>query len=368
MVRFSLYKTLTGMCVLASTMSTGAVRAESPAPLSSQETTLTPAEIKKAVGMQTPVDSAVSILNAIKPKSVAGVSAAPAATIQDRMAMAGQQLLDDIGRSAAISLGTAGGPSEPGPSDVSVEKSKEFAETVFGTDDRTKVTATTSTPYKAVCQIQITWPNGSTGTATAEFVSPRVLLTNAHCTYMPANGGWARSVKIVPGKNGTSEPFGSQFAMTYYVPTAWINSKPSPTSVNPDFDISWLIMPDRTLFNRTGYAFGYQTTSDANLKTYQLNMAGYPNDKKSGSGKDGKNMWFQYGGGNQSVSANQYRHYLDTNPGSSGSPMWLYFSSGATPGRFVVGVNDAENSSSNFATRMTTTYFNNTKNFTTQFP
>lgn len=367
MVRFTFCKVLTGLSMLAATAAVNVARAESPAPLSSNETLMTPAEIKTAVGRQTPLDSAISILNSMKAKSVNGLTGAPPLSLSDRMALGGQQLLDDLGRSASMAMTGAGGPTEPGPSDIAVG-GDQLGETVFGTDDRTKVTNTTSTPYKAICQIQITWKNGSTSTATAEFVSPRVLLTNAHCTYMPAYGGWAKSVKVVPGKNGASEPYGSQLAMTWYVPTAWINSNPSPTSVNPDFDISWLILPDKTLFNRVGYAFGYQTTSDSDLKTYKLNMAGYPDDKKSGSGKDGKNMWFQYGGGNQSVSTNQYRHYLDTNPGSSGSPMWLYFSSGSKIGRYIVGVNDAENSSSNYATRMTTGYFNNTKNFTTQYP
>jgi V8-like Glu-specific endopeptidase len=123
--------------------------------------------------------------------------------------------------------------------------------------------------------------------------------------------------------------------------------------------MSWIIMPDRTLYNRTGFHFGYQTTADSTLRTTVLNLSGYHGDK---SGQ----QWFMGGGGNQTVYASQFNHTLDTTPGASGSPVWIYTPSDGQ--RRIAGVHVAGATTYNVASRMTSRYFGWTQSYNSQYP
>ncbi len=316
-------------------------------PQVSDEILLNTAQLRTVQSKGSLLDSSTAILN-FKAKPVAGTVMSPELKLIDRLDLAAKQLAADTAYSVQVRADAAKGNLPPG--DATTQR-------IIGTDERQRISDTRSTPWKAICYIEMSFPKGNK-IATAEFVHPRVLLSNSHCVYQAALGGWAKSIRVVPGKNGSSEPYGSQYAARFACPPEWVNGQEG----NRDFDMSWIIMPDRTLFNRTGFCFGYQTTDDATLKSSKLNMSGYHGDKNG-------EQWYQYAGGNQVVYTSQFRHYLDTTGGSSGSPMWLLFSS--TGQRRIVGVNCAESTGStayNVGTRMTSRYFGWTQNYNTQYP
>lgn len=223
--------------------------------------------------------------------------------------------------------------------------------------DWKKVEDTTKLPYKAICHIAPKFRKGSNAPVvlegTAFFVGPRVLLTNAHNLYRDNVGGWAKEIRIAPGRNGNSEPYESQTVIsTFVVAGEWIGT---PTN---DFDIGWIILPDSTLYDRVGYAFGYKTTTDTFLKGSTLNTAGYPD-----SSTYKYRMYYDSETKDQAVSPKQFKHWLDTSSGSSGSPLY-YIDSKV---RYVVGVHCAHSASTNpkdrfnVGTRMTKQYYDWTR-------
>jgi glutamyl endopeptidase len=314
----------------------------------SDEVILNPSQLRTVQAKGSLLDSSSSLMN-FKAKPVDGLLMSPELKLVDRLDMAAKQLAADAKYATQLRIDSATGNLPP------VDDGKQR---IIGTDERQRIYDTRQTPYKAICRIEQRFPNGTNWIGTAVFVHPRVLISNSHNVYNRSRGGWVTQMRVIPGRNGTQEPYGSQYAARFAVPPEWVNGQEN----NRDFDMSWIILPDRTLFNRMGFHFGYQTTADSTLASSKLNMSGYHGDKNG-------QQWFQYAGGNQNVYTSQFRHYLDTTGGSSGSPMWLYFSS--TGQRRIVGVNCAESVGStayNVATRMTSRYFGWTQNFNTQYP
>ena len=84
------------------------------------------------------------------------------------------------------------------------------AETVCGADERVQVTATAVVPWRWICQLIITYSNGSRARGTGWFIGPHTVMTAGHCVHSAANGGWAREIEVIPGMNAASRPFGSQ--------------------------------------------------------------------------------------------------------------------------------------------------------------
>ena len=71
---------------------------------------------------------------------------------------------------------------------------------IIGADERDQVTNTTNFPNSAVALIEA-WKDGEDTVflCTASFVGPNVLLTAAHCLWIPEFGGFPDGVAIAPG-------------------------------------------------------------------------------------------------------------------------------------------------------------------------
>ncbi len=341
---------------MALTMLLAGLAGRSPpvyAQLSDAEGWLTPEEMQSAARQSSVIDSAVSILTAPKAARGKGDSdtAGPPQGLSNGLPDALQQLASDSAYSTADFLNRLTGS----PAAAAEAVPFDGLESIIGRDERVRVNNTTLTPFRSICRLEVTFPNNKVYTGTAAFVGRRVLLSNAHVVYSKADGGWAKRIRVAPGRDGASEPYGAQFAIDARVPTEWIKKQG-----NRDFDISWIILPDATLYNRVGYFFGYETNTDARLKTMELNLSGYHGDKNG-------QQWRAFGGGNQKVSKSQFRHSLDTSKGASGSPVWRFESS--TGRRFLVAAHCAglENQY-NIATRMTTNYFKITQDLKAKNP
>lgn len=171
-------------------------------------------------------------------------------------------------------------------------------ETVIGTDSRYRITATTTYPYSAIAHI-----TSSVGGCTGWMIGPNTVATAGHCLH---NGSWATNVRVYPGRNGSSTPYGSCGATRLYSVTGWTSSR------SPEYDYG-AIKLNCTIGNSTGwFGFRWQSASLTGQPTY---LSGYPGDKTYGT------QWRS----NDSVriTATRRLYYAnDTYGGHSGSPVW----------------------------------------------
>jgi V8-like Glu-specific endopeptidase len=92
-------------------------------------------------------------------------------------------------------------------------------------DDRTRVRDTKAPPYRAICWLAVTFPDGTRFGASGCLVGPRAVLTTAHALYLHEHGGAARSVQVAFGRDEEVKPFGEvevRGADAVRVPEEWI--------------------------------------------------------------------------------------------------------------------------------------------------
>jgi V8-like Glu-specific endopeptidase len=214
-------------------------------------------------------------------------------------------------------------------------------ETVCSTDDRVQITATTSIPWRWICQLVITMANGGQSRCTGWFIGPCTVMTAGHCVFSHSAGGWARRIEVIPGMNGGSRPYGSQIGTSFRSVQGWTGG-----SGDPNYDYGAIILPNSTLGNRVGW-FGFAALTDSSLQNLLVNNSGYPGDKPFGT------QWFN-AGRITNVTSRKIYYMIDTFGGQSGSPVWRL----QNGERHAVGVH-AYGGCPNSATRIVQPVFNN---------
>lgn len=213
------------------------------------------------------------------------------------------------------------------------------AETVCGADDRVRISPANAVPWRFICQLIITMPNGAGYRGTGWFIGPRAVMTAGHCVFSRADGGWARRIEVIPGMDAAARPYGSAIGTSFRSVTGWTNNG------DQNYDYGCIILPS-PLGNTTGY-FGFASLSDASFNNLLLNNAGYPGDKPFGT------QWFN-AGRVSSINSRKVYYMLDTFGGQSGSPVWRL----ANGQRHAVGIH-AYGGCPNSATRINGEVFNN---------
>jgi glutamyl endopeptidase len=216
----------------------------------------------------------------------------------------------------------------------------EAPEDVCGNDDRVRISPATNTPWRWCCELLITYSNGAGARGTGWFIGPKAVMTAGHVVYSAANGGWARSIEVIPGMDGTSRPFGSQVGTSFRSVAGWTSNN------DPEYDYGAIILPNASLGNTVGW-FGFAALSDAELQNLLVNNAGYPGDKPFGT------LWFNAGTITQ-VTTRRLFYMIDTFGGQSGSCIWRF----ANETRQAVGIH-GYGGCPNKAVRITTPVFNN---------
>ncbi|MBX7221325.1 MAG: trypsin-like serine protease [Blastocatellia bacterium] len=179
-------------------------------------------------------------------------------------------------------------------------------QSVIGTDDRVKITDTTVLPWRTVCKMYMTFPNGQQYIGSGTLIAAKYMLTAGHCVYSSADGGYATRIEVVPGQNGTYRPYGSALATKLRAFSGFVSSGSS----NDDMA---LVTLDKNIGTTTGF-LAYASLTTVNGITG--NIAGYPGDRDGGI-----NMYYHSGA---ISSSNTYRVFysIDTYGGQSGSGVY----------------------------------------------
>lgn len=223
------------------------------------------------------------------------------------------------------------------------------AETVHGPDNRVKITNTSVYPWRVHASLLITAADGSNWIGTGWFIGPHTLITAGHCVYIknsgvPGRNGWVKSIDVMPGRNGSSLPYGKVTSKNFRTVAGWANSG------DENFDYGAIIIPTE-LGNTTGW-FGFGVYSDATLKASVGNISGYPGDQPAGT------QWYD-AHKIDSVNARKVYYDIDTFGGQSGSACYRIIN-GA---RYGIGIHAYGGASTNSGTRIVTPVFQNMVNW-----
>lgn len=174
-------------------------------------------------------------------------------------------------------------------------------ESIIGADSRVLVNPTTSYPARAV--VLITFDGGR---CTGWLYGPDIVGTAGHCVHSGGSGGsWFTNVRVYPGRNGSSSPYGSCSARRLHSVVGWTDS----SDENYDYGA---IKLNCSIGNTTGW-FGYWRQS-ATLTGLPTIISGYPGDKPLTQWKSTDQV--------RVTQARKIFYLNDTVGGMSGSPVY----------------------------------------------
>ncbi|MBZ0288657.1 MAG: endopeptidase [Anaerolineae bacterium] len=218
-------------------------------------------------------------------------------------------------------------------------------ETVHGPDDRVKITSTSIYPWRVHASLLITAADNSQWIGTGWFIGPHTLMTAGHVVFIknsgvPGRDGWVKNIKVMPGRNGSSLPYGSVTSTFFHTVRGWTDDG------SENYDYGSIIIPTN-LGSTVGW-FGFGVYSDNDLKNSVANISGYPGDKPAGT------QWYA---SRKIASVNSRKVYydIDTAGGQSGSAVYRIINGG----RYAVAIHAYGGSTTNSGTRIVTPVFNN---------
>jgi glutamyl endopeptidase len=175
---------------------------------------------------------------------------------------------------------------------------------IGGSDNRTRVNPTTGFPYRAVVWIRGVNPAGGSYTCSGFMFGPNAVGTAGHCLYDRGHHGWNHNLTIIPGANGSSQPYGHCGASKVTVQSLYINNG----TTTEDYGA---IKLSCTVGNTTGwFGFAYPANPFSGW-----HVTGYPAEKASGT------MWTASGSiTKQNTGETDYN--IDMTGGESGGPVW----------------------------------------------
>lgn len=221
------------------------------------------------------------------------------------------------------------------------------AETVHGPDNRVKITATSSYPWRVHASLLITAADNSQWIGTGWFIGPHTLMTAGHVVFIKGSGvagrdGWVKRIQVMPGRNGSALPYGSVTSTNFHSVTGWTGS----ASGDERYDYGAIVLPSN-LGNTTGW-LGFGVYADADLLATVGNISGYPGDKPAGT------QWYD-ARRIASVDARKVYYDIDTAGGQSGSAVYRIVN-GA---RYAFAVHAYGGATTNSGTRIVTAVYNN---------
>src|SRR5262245_45107852 len=212
-------------------------------------------------------------------------------------------------------------------------------EAVIGTDDRVRVSKErmAMNPWRQICALRIVSQTSRTFVGTGWFIAPGVLATAGHCVFLQDEGGWAKSIRVIPAKRGVDEPFGTVTADVFASVDGWVKQR------QRDFDYGVIFLNDKVVGTKVGN-FAVDVLDPPELEGTDAQISGYPADR------DRAEFQFFHARPMLDVTDTRLVYDIDTFGGQSGSPIWQ-----ETDARGVVAVriDTPGGVSSNSGTRIT---------------
>jgi glutamyl endopeptidase len=188
-------------------------------------------------------------------------------------------------------------------------------ETICGQDDRSQVSDTTQGPYWTVCFLRMNLSDGAyDGTGWLLSLAPdskyTIVVTSAHNIYDERDGSWAETVSVVPGRNGSSTPYGRYMVRgntRLRVPQQWIDQGSDAS----DYDYGVILIDKQQGLS----GCGAWAATDSELNGADIMVSGYPGDKAVGTNWEDVDPITR-------VTKPQLYYMNDTVTGNSGSPIF----------------------------------------------
>jgi V8-like Glu-specific endopeptidase len=247
-----------------------------------------------------------------------------------------QTLMRLLQQNASKESGAEYGEGEGTVDEAYATEVAQAMEVIIGNDDRIRITNTTSTHWRRVCALRITFPNGAVYRGTGFFIGRRAVATAGHCVYLASQGGWARSIEVIPGMNDSTRPYGTATSSNLRSVAGWTQQ------ARPECDYGCIVLPENSFGGVNLGAFGFAALDAATLNAHQAVVAGYPGDKPFAQ-LWGMSRKFK------TVNPSTLVYDIDTMGGQSGAPVYII----RNGQRCAVGVHNYGAGSGNSATRIT---------------
>lgn len=177
-------------------------------------------------------------------------------------------------------------------------------EVVIGLDTRVRVN---TQPYPSRAVALITFAGGR---CTGWFIGPDTVATAGHCVHTGGSTGrWVRrtSVRVYPGYDHDTAPFGWCTAKRLYTVRGWTRSR------DERYDYG-AIKLNCSVGNTVGWFGFFSTPTTSSLNDYPATISGYPGDKPLQQWQSSDKV--------RATETRQVFYANDTAGGMSGSPVW----------------------------------------------
>lgn len=258
------------------------------------------------------------------------------------------------GVSGFVGTGVPTDPEATAPSGTSA--TAIGIESIYGPDNRIRITPATTYPARAV--VQITRNGGAH--CTGWLYGPNIVATAGHCVHSGGSGGsWYTGLTIWPGRDGASTPYGSCGVTRLHSVVGWT------VSGNEAYDYGAIRLNCTIGYTVGWFGYWWQAASLAGTSTL---INGYPGDKAFGTQWRGDSVA-------RTVTVSQTSQIFypnDTIGGMSGSPVYQFRSAGSPfcTGYCSMGIhaygfphNGYPHTTYNHGTRITQARFTNLQNW-----
>ena len=203
------------------------------------------------------------------------------------------------------------------------QPSSVFESLLVDVDRRKQILETELTPWRMICSLEIIGENGLELIGTGWFAAPRTVITAGHCVFDPVElGGWARTIRVIPGRDDADEPFKSADSASFSTTDRWLEAQ------DADFDYAAIHLG--TDLGQSVGTFGIGVLPDGELMDRLVNVSGYPV-----SPGNGRQRYF-HANRVKALTSRRLFYDVDTLGGQSGSPVWAYLDGSDKP--VVVGI------------------------------